>query len=106
KNKHPYSRYATLSELAIADIEFARENYDSAQTAYQVFKEMHPTHDRSAYVTYRLGLSKFNQLPSTIDRDLDEAASAILYFDEVVTSYGKSEYVKDAQLNRQKAVRM
>jgi outer membrane protein assembly factor BamD len=100
KNKHPYSRYATDAELAIADIEFKRESYPEAEAAYRLFKELHPSHEKSDYVAFRLGLSIYNQLPPTVDRDLTEASQAILYFDEVITSYPSSPYVKEAQEKR------
>jgi outer membrane protein assembly factor BamD len=106
KNKHPYSKLATESELKIADIYFKRDEFVEAQGAYQVFKEMHPSHTRIDYVTYRLALSFFNQLPSTIDRDLSVAERAILYFDEVIQSFQQSEYVKPAQENKEKALKM
>src|ERR1700722_745394 len=44
KNKFPYSRFATEAELKIADIEFARENFPEAESAYKLFKEFHPNH--------------------------------------------------------------
>src|SRR3954471_14338242 len=76
KNKHPYSKLATEAELRIAEIHFKREEFVESQNAYQTFKEMHPTHPQIDFVTYRLGLSFFNQLPSTIDRDLSVADRA------------------------------
>lgn len=106
KNKHPYSKLATEAELRIAEIYFKREEYVEAQNAYQVFKEMHPAHAKIDYVTYRLGLSFYNQLPSTIDRDLGVAERAILYFDEVVQSFASSQYVKDAKEHKAKALKM
>lgn len=106
KNKHPYSKLATEAELHIADIHFIREEYVESQTGYQVFKEMHPTHADIPYVTFRLGLSFYNQLPSTIDRDLSVAERAILYFDEVVNSYPTSKYVVEAKSYKQKALKM
>lgn len=105
KNKFPYSRLATEAELKIADVNFDREAYIEAQSAYQLFKEMHPKHPRSDYVTYRLALSYFNQLPSTVDRDLSLADRAILYFDEVASSYPNSEFAEDARQKRQEALR-
>lgn len=106
KNKHPYSKLATESELRIADIHFKREEFVEAQNAYQVFKEMHPTHAQADFVTYRLGLSFYNQLPPTIDRDLSVAERAIIYFDEVIQSFAKSQYVKDARDYKEKALKM
>lgn len=106
RNKHPYSRFATDAELKIADIEFKRENYVEAETAYKVFKELHPDHPKIDYVTFRLALSFFKQLPTTTDRDLGIAGNAILYFDEVMSSYPKSEYAKEAQEYKMKARKM
>ena len=106
KNKHPYSKLAAEAELRIAEIHFKREEYVEAQTSYQVFKEMHPTHPQIDYVTYRLALSFYNQLPATIDRDLSVADRAILYFDEVIQSFSKSQYVNDAKEYKQKALKM
>jgi outer membrane protein assembly factor BamD len=106
KNKHPYSRFATDAELKIADIEFIRENFVEAETAYKVFKDLHPDHARIDYVTFKLALSYYKQLPDTTDRDLALASNAILYFDEVMTSYPKSEHVKEATEYKQKARKM
>jgi len=106
KNKHPYSKLATESELRIAEIHFKREEFVESQNSYQVFKEMHPTHPQIDYVTFRLGLSFFNQLPSTIDRDLSVAERAILYFDEVVQSYPNSSHVGEAKEYKLKALKM
>jgi outer membrane protein assembly factor BamD len=106
KNKHPYSKLATESELRIAEIHFKREEFVEAQNSYQVFKEMHPTHPQADYITFRLGLSFYNQLPSTIDRDLSVAERAILYFDEVVQSFPASSHVAEARDYKAKALKM
>jgi outer membrane protein assembly factor BamD len=106
KNKHPYSKLATEAELRIADIHFDREDFIEAQNGYQAFKELHPSYPRIDYVTYRLGLSFFEQLPSTIDRDLQLAQKAILYFDEVANSHSSSEFAGPAKEHKQKALHM
>lgn len=106
KNKHPYSKLAVDAKLRIADIYYKREEFIEAQTEYQTFKEMHPTNPRNDYVTYQLAMSFFNQLPSTIDRDLSVAERAILYFDEVIQSYATSQYTTAARENKRKALTM
>ena len=106
KNKHPYSKFATEAELKMADIQYKREEYIEAQGSYQTFKEMHPSHARIDYVTFRLAMSFFQQLPSSIDRDLSVGDRAILYFDEVIQSYPKSEHVGAAKENKSKTMRM
>ena len=106
KNKHPYSRFATESELRIADLHFKRDAFIESAASYQLFREFHPKHPRIDYVTYRLGLSYFNQLPETIDRDLGVADKAILYFDEVSNNFPTSEFVAEARAKRNEALHM
>lgn len=96
KNKFPYSRFATEAELKIADIHYASENFEEAQASYQLFKEFHPKHPRIDYVTFRLAMSYYMQLPDTIDRDISLTEKAILYFDEVVRNYPNSPHSKEA----------
>ncbi|MBK9293777.1 MAG: outer membrane protein assembly factor BamD [Oligoflexia bacterium] len=106
RNKHPYSRYATEAELRVADIHFKKEAFIESATAYQLFKDFHPKHPRNDYVTYKIALSYFNQLPSTIDRDLTPAFKAISAFKEVESSYSTSEYFKEAQTKKNECIKM
>lgn len=100
KNKFPYSKYATMAELSVADVYYKQESYPEAQVAYQNFKELHPKHPQIDYVTYKVAMSFFEQLPGTIDRDLTLASSAILYFDEVISQYPNSTYLQEARDKR------
>jgi outer membrane protein assembly factor BamD len=104
KNKFPYSKYAILSELAVADAYFKQESYPEAQVAYANFKDLHPKHLKIDYVVMQLGLSYYNQLPATQDRDLAVANSAITNFDDLLNRFPKSEFVKDAQEKKQKTL--
>ncbi len=106
KNKFPYSKLAVEAELKIADIEYDREYWPEAETAYRLFKEFHPKHERSDYVSHRMALSQFNQLPSTIDRDLTDAYTAIRYFEDVINSYPNSKYVAEAKEHKNKTIKM
>lgn len=106
KNKFPYSKYATMAELAIGDTYFKEESFAEAQVTYQNFKDLHPKHAQIDYVTFRLAMSFFNQLPSGSDRDLTLANSAILYFDEVLNRYPNSEHFKDAADKKLSALKM
>ncbi|MFZ3229578.1 MAG: outer membrane protein assembly factor BamD [Pseudobdellovibrio sp.] len=102
KNKFPYSSLAISSELAIADVNFKRESYAEAQIAYQNFRDLHPKHPKIDYVIYRTGMSFFQQLPDSIDRDLSLATDAIYHFGEVIKNYPKSEFVSDSKEKRDK----
>lgn len=106
KNKFPYSKLATEAKLRIADIYFEREEYPEAQASYQSFKELHPNHPRADYATYQLAMSYYNQLPSSIDRDLSIASRAMIYFDEVSSTYPSSEFAPKAREGKQKTLKM
>jgi outer membrane protein assembly factor BamD len=97
KNRFPYSRYAVLAELQLAEVYFKKESFAEAQGAYQLFKELHPRHEKIDYVTYQIGESLYRQLPSTIDRDLSLAPQAIKEFNVVMRDYPNSSYAVEAQ---------
>lgn len=106
KNKFPYSKLAPQAELAIGDVHFKQEAFPEAQAAYTVFKELHPKHTQIDYVTFRVGLSYYNQLPPTIDRDLSVAYSAIRSFDEVLTKFSSSPHATEAREKKMTALKM
>lgn len=106
KNKFPYSNFATKAELAIADVYFKQESYAEAQVAYQMFKELHPTSPQSDFVQFRIGMSYFNQLPSTIDRDLTLANDAIFQLSDLIKRYPNSAHVAEATEKRSAAIKM
>ena len=49
RNNFPYSQYAALSELALADMAFERGDFAAAATAYQDFVKAHPSHPKADY---------------------------------------------------------
>jgi outer membrane protein assembly factor BamD len=103
KNRFPYSSLATEAELAVADVHFKAEDYVDAQIAYQNFREFHPKHPKSDYVVFRIGLSYYQQLPETIDRDLTLANDAIYNFSELIKKYPNSTFFAEASDYRRKA---
>lgn len=105
KNKYPYSQYATKAELAIADVYYKEESFGEAQINYQTFRELHPTHPQIDYVIFRTGMSYFQQLPETIDRDLSLANDAITLFDELIQRFPKSEFVAEAKEKKESSLK-
>lgn len=103
KNKFPYSSYATLAELAVADVQYKRESYPEAQIAYQNFRDLHPKHPKIDYVIFRTGMSYYLQLPETIDRDLSLATDAIYSFNELIKTFPNSEFFREAKEKREQA---
>lgn len=106
KNKFPYSSYATLAELAIADVHYRSEAYPEAQVSYQNFRELHPRHPRIDYVIFQVGMSYYQQLPDTFDRDIALANDAVYSFNELIRRFPNSEYFQQAQEYRRKSFTM
>lgn len=106
KNKFPYSSYATMAELAIADVHYRSQAYPEAQVSYQNFRELHPKHPRIDYVIFQIGMSYFMQLPETFDRDITLANDAVYSFNEVIRRFPSSEYYQQAQEYRRKSFTM
>lgn len=106
KNKFPYSNFATKAELAVANVYFKQESYPEAQVAYQSFRDLHPKHPQIDFVTFRVGLSLFNQLPTTIDRDLSLANETINSFTDLIKNYPRSEFISEAREKRDATLKM
>lgn len=66
KSRFPYSKFAVLAELRLADAEFGAEQYIEAIDSYRLFVKFHPTHEMVAngYATFRIGEAYYRQLPS------------------------------------------
>jgi outer membrane protein assembly factor BamD len=105
-NKFPYSKLATEAELAVAGVYFKKDEFIEAAAAYKTFKELHPKHAKIDFVTYSAAESIRQQLPSTVDKDLSQAPQAIAYYEEVLTLYPTSTYVKESKEKRLKLIQM
>jgi len=65
KQKFPFSKFAGLAELALADTEFARNNYQEAIDSYKSFARLHPTHEKveDGYTAFRLAECYVKEMP-------------------------------------------
>ncbi len=96
KHKYPLSPAATEAELELAETFFLQGSYVEAQAAFETFRDLHPTHPKVDFAAFRVGMSFFNQIPPTIDRDLTPATKAIKSFEEFSQNYPTSSYVSEA----------
>jgi outer membrane protein assembly factor BamD len=87
KSRYPYSKYAALATLKIGDVHFKDEAFLEAAAAYKIFRDLYPKHELASYALFRIGESFFNQMPSTTDRDLDPAQSAIDAYSSLIAEY-------------------
>jgi outer membrane protein assembly factor BamD len=65
KSRFPYSKFAVLAELRLADAEFGAEQYLEAIDSYRRFVKFHPTHEMvvNGYAHFRVGEAFYKMLP-------------------------------------------
>ncbi|MDA3917071.1 MAG: outer membrane protein assembly factor BamD [Deltaproteobacteria bacterium] len=103
KDWYPFSKYAILAELKIADSHFHLEEYDEAILGYEEFEKMHPKNDAIPYVIYQTGLCWFKQL-DTVDRDSSPARNSLTQFNRLINQFPENEYAKKAEKNIKECV--
>jgi len=94
RDAYASTELSSSAELRIADAYYESERYIEASAEYTQFRKLHPTHAKAPYALYRTGLCNFNQITG-IDRDQTPQKNAAIYFEEFLSKYPKSEYVKD-----------
>lgn len=103
KDWYPFSKYAILAELKIADAHFHLEEYDEAILAYENFEKLHPRNEAIPYVIYQTGLCWFNRI-GTIDRDHAPATNARALFQRLMEQFPESEYAQKAPEHVEKCI--
>ncbi len=98
KNRFPYSSRAVDAEIRIADAYFDQESFIESASSYEIFQELHPSHPKSDYVLFRIGLSYYNQVPSDSARDLSAAHKALEIFAQFRQRYPSSKYGDEAKV--------
>ena len=97
-DNYPYSDYATLAELKIADVYFEQGRFEEAASYYQDFVELHPRHPQVSYAIYRRGECAFRQMYAG-DQDQTPTHEAVAQFRFLLERYPESEYAEEARLN-------
>lgn len=93
---YPFSKYAILAELKIADAYFNIEEYEDAIFAYEEFERLHPRNEAIPYVIYRIGRCYFNRI-DTIDRDQTNAEKGLNTFKRLIKQFPSDPYAVMAQ---------
>jgi outer membrane protein assembly factor BamD len=101
KSRFPYSKFAVLAELRLADAEFGAEQYIEAIDSYRLFIKFHPTHEMVAngYATFRIGEAYFKQLsddfwlfPPSFEKDQSSTEDAANELKSFLDKYPDSPY--------------
>lgn len=114
RQKFPFSKFAVLSELALADTQYARGNYQEAIDSYKNFIRLHPTHEKveDGYVAYRIGESyvrempdDFFLLPPAYEKDQSAVRDALRELNDFIDKYPESKHVVAAKKQRREVLR-
>ncbi|MDM8525964.1 outer membrane protein assembly factor BamD [Desulfococcaceae bacterium HSG8] len=95
KSWYPFSKFAILAELKIADSHYYMEEYEEAVVAYGEFENLHPRNEAIPYVIYQIGLCYFEQLES-IDRDQTSTRKALDTFNRLIRQFPGDAYALKA----------
>ncbi len=91
KDWYPFSKYAILAELKIADAHYSLKEYDEAVVAYEEFESLHPRNEAIPYILYQIGLCYFKQI-DTVDRDQTAAEKALSTFKRLKKQFPDNTY--------------
>ena len=96
KDWYPFSKYAILAELKIADSHYHLQEYEEAVQAYQEFEQLHPRNEAIPYVVYQIGRSYYDRI-DTIDRDQGSTQKALETFKRLIQQYPTSPYAQQSR---------
>lgn len=99
ERQHPYSQWATQSQLMAAYASYLSQNYDEAVAALDRFIELHPGNKDIAYAHYLKALCFYEQI-SDVERDQKMTRDALEALNLLINRFPDSEYTRDATLKR------
>ena len=96
KDWYPFSKFAILAELKIADANYNIKEYEEAVASYEEFESLHPRNEAIPYIIYMIGLCYFEQI-DTIDRDQNTAKKALNTFRRLEKQFPGDPYTIKAE---------
>ena len=106
RTEYPYSRFARLALLRIADANHERGKFNEAIDGYRNFLKYYPNHDLSEYAMLAIGHSYYKQLPLEwwflppgTEKDQANIRRAIAAYRETTLAHPDS---KEAELARER----
>lgn len=104
RKEFPYSRFAALSELRVADCLFKDEKYPESIQMYRQFVRARPSHPEIPYARFRIAEAYFEQVPSgwfmtppSYQRDLTAARDSLVQLRRFIVDFPDDDRVPEAQ---------
>ncbi len=104
KDWYPFSKYASLAELKIADAYYQMEEYEDAVFAYEEFENLHPRNEKTPYAVYQIAKCYYIQV-DTVDRDQTPAQKALDTYNRFIKYYPDSEFVPQSIEERDQCIK-
>jgi outer membrane protein assembly factor BamD len=95
-DNYPYSEYAVLAELRIADAHFAQSRWDEALNYYRDFAQLHPDHEKVPYTMLRTALCHERQSEKAV-RDQTQTREAVAALDQLILRYPNAAETAEAE---------
>ena len=96
KDWYPFSKFAILAELKIAEAHYSLMEYEDAIFSYKEFENLHPRNEAIPYVIYQIGRCYFDQI-DTVDRDQTPAKRALDAFNRLKNQFPGNSYSNKAE---------
>lgn len=111
RREYPYSRFAALAELRIADCKQMQQQYPEAIQAYRQFVRNRPSHQHVAYARFKIAESHYLQIPDewllsppAHERDQGPTKEALRQLRRYILDFPEDERVDKAQEMVKKAL--
>lgn len=97
EQQHPYSQWATRSQVMAGYTHYKQEEYDSAIAILDRFVRLHPGNENIAYAYYLIALSYYEQI-SDVGREQSMTVQSQRALSEVIRRFPDSDYARDARI--------
>jgi outer membrane protein assembly factor BamD len=113
RREYPYSRFAALADLRVADCNFKDDKFAEAIEAYNQFVRYRPSHPEVPYARFMAASANFEQIPSewllsppAHERDLHYADESLRLLRRMMLDFPDDPLVERAQRLAERAVKL
>lgn len=102
RDRYPFSPYATLAELRMADCKYFEGSYEEAIQLYQEFEKLHPNNEAVSYVVFQIAMCHY-KLMNTPDRDIAPTVKMLQTCERFLAKYQESPYTFQVKRMKEEA---
>jgi outer membrane protein assembly factor BamD len=102
--KYPYSAFASLSDLRIADCHLLAGRYLEAIEGFRRFLQLHPKHAQAPYAMFKIGESHMKRapkdwwfMPPAYEKDLSAVRQGVAVLNDFLKTYAEHALSEDVK---------